>query len=468
MVSATIMVRKILSATIIIIVLTILGIIYVLGGDNVRKEVANSSVATTESSRDKSSTSNDIIIMTTTQPTRPTVTSSGYVLALDYWEQQTSALRNLQNLQCWAAQYNLSVVEPAMSNSRLRTPLNNQSITKKRFWLRDVFDIEMWNRLSLKKHHSVLVSWEKFLSSAPKDVILATIKCALPHVIEQNLKRLSKKALTPFERVQQGCSITWHPVKEFLHKHHFNVVKEVCFNFAYGDKLSNKQFNSILYDSLSPSSTTLVFSQWRGTATARIHINDTECGNARIQEEIGPSQQLQKPVELYQQTYLMGRPYIAIIARMEKVQIFLKSRLNLTVCFSKLLSVWRETKENTGLNTTLLAIDLGKYGSSSIQNAGKGSEMDVGFKNFFNTLYYGQDFTLHDWEESFKHVAHTTDSGYVAMIQKMLVVEAQCVVFIGGGSFQKHAQTLYVHSHHKKPCIRVIEECTNPTSLYNI
>ena len=277
-----------------------------------------------------------------------------------------------------------------MSNSELRTPLNNQPITKKRFWFRDVFDIEMWNRLSLKKHHSVLVSWEKFLSSAPKDVILATTKCAFPHVIEQNLKSHSKKALTPFERVQQGCSITWHPVKGFLHKHHSNVVKEVCFNFAYGDKLSNKQFNSILYDSLSPSSTTLVFSQWR------------------------------------------------------------------------------ETKENTGLNTTLLAIDLGKYGSSSILKAGKGSEMDVGFKNFFNTLYYGQNFTLHDWEESFKHVAHTTDSGYVAMIQKMLVVEAQCVVFIGGGYFQKHAQTLYVHSHHKKPCIRVIEECTRPTSLYNI
>ena len=88
-----IMVRKILSATIITIVLTIVGITiqtYVLGGDNVRKEViknsitTNSSVATTESSRDKSSTSNDIIIMTTTQPTRPTVTSSGYVLALDY------------------------------------------------------------------------------------------------------------------------------------------------------------------------------------------------------------------------------------------------------------------------------------------------------------------------------------------------------------------------------------------------
>ena len=96
--------------------------------------------------------------------------------------------------------------------------------------------------------------------------------------------------------------------------------------------------------------------------------------------------------------------------------------------------------------------------SSSIQNAGKGSEMDVGFKNFFNTLYYGQDFTLHDWEESFKHVAHTTDSGYVAMIQKMLVVEAQCVVFIGGGSFQKHAQTLYVHSHHKKESLRNVHK----------
>ena len=390
---------RIFVAILLLVVLTIVAVItesYVLCSDtkdNVRREgysiIADNptiTTITTESQHNTSTMKHEAnihivdkemlaessskgMLSLTTQPTRPTVTSSGYVLALDYWEQQSSALRNLQNLQCWAAQYyNLSVVEPAMSKSQLRTPLNNQSITKKRFWFRDVFDIEMWNRLSLKKHHSVLVSWEKFLSSAPKDVILISIRYAYSTEIKQNLKKLStsqKEALTPFERVQQGCSITWHPVKEFLYKHLFNVVKEVCFNFAYGDKLSNKQFNSILYDSLSPSSTTLVFSRWRGTGTARIHINDTECGNARIQEEIGPSQQLQKPVELYQQTYLMGRPYIAIMARMEKAQIFLKdkkSHLNLTVCFSKLLSVWRETKENTGLNTTLLAIDLGKYG----------------------------------------------------------------------------------------------------------
>lgn len=398
--------------------------------------------------------------------------SRGYVLALDYWEQQTSGSRNLQNLQCWAAQYNLSVVEPAMVGSLLKTPLNNHPISKG-FWFRDVFDLAMWNRLSSKSFHSELVAWDHFLSSAPRTVILVSFKHAFPDEIKQRLKKLaiSKQSPTPLsERITKGCKTNWDSAKQFFNKNHFNVVREICFNFAYGDRLSNDQFKSYLYGHLSPASSTVVFRQWRGTGPpARVLIHDAKCGNTHIQEEVGPSQQLLLTAAKYQQLFLGGGPYIAVMARMEKVKSYLKKKKKhiptLGQCFLKLLAAWRDIKHQRGLNDTLLAIDMGKYGSNSIHDVGRGSELSNGFEEFFRSLY-GSELSLESWEESFESVAHTTDSGYVALLQKVLVVQAKCVVFIGGGSFQKHAQALYLQSHHTEPCIKIVHECTPAKNLY--
>lgn len=398
--------------------------------------------------------------------------SKGYVLAVDYWEQQTSGSRNLQNLQCWAAQYNLSVVEPAMIGSLLRTPLNDH-LAGKGFWFRDVFDIDMWNRLSSEKLHSELVAWDKFLSSAPRDVILVSFKHAFPDEIKQRLRKLASSNLPPIapsQRIKEGCSANWDSARGFLNKNHFHVVREVCFNFAYGDKMSSQQFKSYLYGHLSPASSTVVFKQWRGTGPpARVLIHNAQCGNTRIQEEVGPSQQLLRIAARYQQMFLGGGPYLAVMARMEKVQSYLKKKKKgvptLAQCFSKLLAAWREIKQQTGLNTTVLAIDMGKYGSNSIHGADKGSELNTKFEEFFRSLY-GTELSWDHWENSFESAAHTTDSGYVALLQKVLVVQAKCVVFIGGGSFQKHAQSLYLQAHRTQQCVRIIKECTSARNLY--
>ena len=405
----------------------------------------------------------------------PSNESRGFALAVDYWEQQTSGSRNLQNLQCWAAQYNLSVVEPAMVGSLLRTPLHDHPVSKG-FWFGDVFDLQMWNGLSSKKLHSELVAWETFLHTAPRDVILVSFKHAYPDEIKQNLGKISSSNSShtpPSQRVQKGCSaVNWEPAKEFLHRNHFHVVRQVCLNFAYGDKLSSEQFKSYLYGPLSPASSTVVFRQWRGTGPpARVLIHDAKCGNTRVQEEVGPSQQLLLAAERYQQRFLGGAPYIAVMARMEKVQSYLRKKMKglptLAQCFSKLLATWKETKQQSGLNTTLLAIDMGKFGSNSIHDAGKGSELNTRFEDFFSSVY-GTELSLDGWENSFERVAHTTDAGYVALLQKVLVVQAKCVVFIGGGSFQKHAQSLYLQVHHTEQCVRIIRECTPVKNLPSI
>ena len=396
--------------------------------------------------------------------------TAGYVLAVDYWEQQTSGSRNLQSLQCWAAQYNLSVVEPVMARSVLRTPLSDHPLSKG-FWFRDMFDLGMWNRLSSQRSHSQLVSWERFLGSAPRDIILVSFKHAYPDEIRQRLKKLGSSKgphVPPSQRVKEGCSTNWNSAREFFNRHHFHVAREVCFNFDHGDKLSSEQFKSHLYGQLWPHSTTVVFRQWRGTGPpARVLIHDAHCGNTGIQEEVGPSRQLMLAATEYQQRFLGGGPYLAVMARMEKVKSHLKKskgHLTMTQCFTKLLASWREVKEQSGLNRTFLAIDMGRYGSNSIHDTGEGSQLSAEFNKFFRALY-GTGLSPSSWEESFEHVAHTTDSGYVALLQKVLVVQAKCVVFIGGGSFQKHAQSLYLQTHRTEQCVRIVRECTPAKNL---
>ena len=402
--------------------------------------------------------------------------STGYVLALDYWEQQTSASRNLQSLQCWAAQFNLSVVEPVMVGSVLRTPLTDPPAGG-RFWFRDVFDLEMWNHLSSKLSHSKLVSWEKFVSHAPRDVIMVSFKHAFPSEIRDRLKRLASQPLTepqlpPSERLKEGCGSKRPPSTAFMSKYRFRVVREVCFNFAYGDKLTMKEFSRHLYGGLPPSGTTVVYRQWRGTGPpARVLIPDAECGNTGIQEEVGPSPSLLHHAAQYQEKYLNGQPYVAIMARMEKVKGMMmkrkQGRLTLAQCFEKLLATWTRTRERSGLNHTFLAIDIGRYGSNSFHSAGDGTDLSVEFERFFRAVQ-GQRLSVASWEDSFEDVAHTTDSGYVALLQKVLVVQAKCVVFIGGGSFQKHALRLYRQAHpdHRSQCIRIVSECTLAKNLY--
>ena len=178
----------------------------------------------------------------------------GYVLAMDYWGQQTCASHNLQNLQCWAAQLNLSVVEPVMVGSQLKSPLSTHS-NSKGFWFREVFNIEMWNNLSSRVGHSILVPWDSFVRDAPRNVILVSFKYASEEVVEN---RLNKPPLPPSEMVKQDCgSNKWSSTpafQQFFRRHQFQVVQRVCASTcAFGNKISRHNFTSHLYGNQPPN-----------------------------------------------------------------------------------------------------------------------------------------------------------------------------------------------------------------------
>ena len=202
---------------------------------------------------------------------------------------------------------------------------------------------------------------------------------------------------------------------------------------------------------------------WRGFASningRRVVVNDACWGGTPEQaiQFIHPSPRLLCDAKRYKQKYLKTDAYIAIIARTEKIALN-QYKLGIDGCLERTLNTWREMKRRTGLNLTFLSIDVGKYGSTGLQ---ADTRMDVAAEDFLHQLY-GPTASVRQWEETFESITDIRDSGYIALLQKSLVVRAQCIIFVGGGSFQKHAKYLYqkLHPGKKGLCMHIVTECT--------
>ena len=422
----------------------------------------------------------------TDQPRTKDEAVGGYVLADDYWEQQNSGCRNLQNLQCWAAKLNMKVVEPFIVNSVLRT----LPTTARAGWLRysTMFNVERWNRESARLNHSELVSWEEFLAKAHHTVITVELKYAHSKDVQRKQNELKAQ---PLQHTDTKCEphTGWPRSSQIalLKLHNFTIARKVCLNFEYGKFLTLNEFRDVILGDYSPSEVTIIIRQWRGLAgiAGRIPVKMSGCGNTGIQENMQPSQRLFNDATKYALTYLTsnhskyvtplssslqsrdpGNGYIAIMARLEKSKLSFNKRPGIVpYCFRQTLKYTRRMAEDRSLGRIFLSIDIGKFGSNTFKNTGDSSDLHEEFEKFFKKLYGGQT-TIHDWEKTFQEISHTNDSGYIALLQKMVVVQAKCVIFVGGGSFQKHALNLYKSAHPKdKWCIHIIKECTTDKNL---
>ena len=391
--------------------------------------------------------------------------AQGYVLAEDFWEQLSSASRNMQNLQCWAKKIGLKVVEPFATNSVLRTPL-----APPKFNLRfsDLIDLESWNRESRKNGNEEIVRWETFLREAPKDVIAVEFNYLSSGdfvAVQKEVKKNPTKYPPREVRYKQCPSeINEWPKQQLLEKMGFRIVRTACLNFAYADQLTLEEFNTGIYDTLDPSTTTVYFKKWKGLSSfGRIPVKESGCYNTGIQENMPASPKLVRDARIYISKYLTGRSYIAIIARLEKSKIASRNTPGIVeYCMNQTLEQWNNLTSKSGLTTTFLSIDMGKYGSNSFRYD-NGVQKD--FERFFRSVYDG-GWSISDWERSFEDVGGTTDAGYIALLQKIIVTQARCVLFVGGGSFQRHALSLYqARVPESEWCLDVVKKCTSKRHL---
>lgn len=397
-------------------------------------------------------------------------TTKGYVLAVNYYEQQSMGSRNLFQLQCWAHQLGLAVVKPVMKDSFLLTPLDQrQQQTFLKF--EDSFDLNEWTLQSSISQFSPLVEWSEFLSNAPRNVILVSYNYPSVSVLKTRQKAGEPVLQNHIgERYKSGCSSKWPTSSQlsFLGSNGFRIVRTVCFNFYFGDQLTIDEFNTHLLGDHRASNVTIVMDMWRGLGTGqRVLIKDTCFTTYPINEHIKLSGQLLGDASRYIEAHLGGQPFIAVMGRLEMtlLTVHKKDQPIVPYCLKEIISELELFKKDTGLSATFLSIDIGKYGSKKWR-----ARVDPDLRRDFSSLVqniYGPSASISSWERTFEDIAMTKDAGYIGLLQKAIVTQAKCVLFVGGGAFQRHALHLYrqLHPRKEEQCLRVVNSCTSSTKF---
>ena len=366
-------------------------------------------------------------------------TPGGFALAENYWEQSTSASRNMQYLQCWAGKLNMSVVEPFITTTFTYPPPDRNPVK-----FSDIFDMEHWTNLS--SNHS-LVSWEAFLKRAPRNLIQVNI----------GYSKTGKVEAGDPGQYRQGCPVThrMENLVKFLTQHEFTVVRKICINFVY-KSFSMDEFYAEVFGKYEPSRSTVIFNQWRGigAGSKRVRIVNSTCSKVTAHFQMRYSQRLVREAEKYALTYMKTTKYIAVMIRVEKIR---NLQHNVTDCFHLTLEKWRTMVNDTGINSTFLAADVGKYGSGSFKYFK--DHLQGQFQDFFVGIY-GKTLTIKQWESTFEDVSGTENPAYIAALQKTLAACSKCLLHVGGGSFQGNTVRLYMEEHApEERCMYSVPAC---------
>ena len=79
-------------------------------------------------------------------------------------------------------------------------------------------------------------------------------------------------------------------------------------------------------------------------------------------------------------------------------------------------------KNYTGVGSTFVAVDVGKYGSKSSGVLNSKSMVEP-VQHFLMTIY-GNSSSLRDWEQTFEEISKNTSPGYIAFLQKVIATRA--------------------------------------------
>ena len=396
----------------------------------------------------------------------------GYIIALHYYEQQTMATGNLLQLQCFASKLNLSVVQPLMKKSLLLMPSTKDKASDL-LKMDSVFDMEKWRKHTKSQGYAPLEPWKKFIEYAPRDVILVQMKYPTLTYVKQARKNGIEFPHPVSEKrdYERGCGYKFIN-REFaeLQVHNFTLLGRVCYNFLTGDLIPLKIYLRDL--SSQGRRVTIIIDEWRGIGSRqRVLVDESICTQSNLYREYTEySPVLHEDAGSYIKRHITNdtsEGYLAVMARYEMTGLTqrIKSSTDphavIPYCLKKTLEEIKSLKMSYRLNKVFVSMDIGKYGSKSF----KVKKYFGHFKDmasFLKDAYQGK-MDIKNWEKSFEDVAMSKDAGYIANLQQLLVAKAKCVLFVGGGTFQKHALHMFQQLHRtpRAMCISSINKCTS-------
>ena len=390
-----------------------------------------------------------------------TQSSLGYIMALHYSDQLTGSCANVFNLQCFAGHHldNVYVVEPfLLMTSVLGTNLSSYNNwhnlpTENSVKLSNIFDIKAWSNYSDSRHYSPLVSWESFIQKHPTFMILVYHTWNLECNHQDHLDKVMIDA-----------------TKNFVQENGFEIVRHVCLDFRKIGVISPKSLVDKIYGPYNPSSVVVIFNVWGGiildkVTNFRLGVSGTHCNRLNDQRLSRHSELVSRDVIKYTSKFMNNtKKYVAVMIRFEYYGIKHKlinqspesQRKRLLECFQNIGSKLESLKHDKSIKHTLLTIDFSKHGSKDLRG-NKSPYLNMTVLNetipkLFEVMFE-KSFELDEWEQSFVSVAQFKVPGYIAIMQKTLAANSDCLLLVGGGSFQESAKTLHNELHPGAGCI---------------
>lgn len=404
----------------------------------------------------------------------------GCVLTLKFTGQQAAGLRGIFSQQCWLKLFDLpmSIVEPFVSESvlshskRLWEEVEEGERTKP--CLSSIYQLPR-NRMGLG-----ITSWKKFLSVAPKKIIVLTIQNPYAKECLVFNRKSCVRKVPLNQHMLSNCSQT-HDVLDsitFLKAKNFAVIRKVCLICDEAlRKASPKDITEYIFEGYKPEDVTLLINRWKFTFEITPDCKRGQCHHVtNTLNDILPRPELirdaQRHTELlklklgHENSKKNGWTSIAFMMRLEWFMISKKehSLEEMKNCFSDIkLAIGSILQDGTD-ELLLLALDIGKFGSGTFEATKKHNGFSVEFVTSlekevkdFVSLLYKKKISFDEWEESFENVTGgNTDRGYIAALQGQEVQNADCLILMGGGHFQLLALQHYIKSNPAKKCVYTI------------
>ena len=390
------------------------------------------------------------VVQNTQRPTaKPTTAAAivqhdhGYLLGLNSSDALTGGAMNVLSYQCLASKLSpkVIVVEPFVMDSMYGAVLdvdNRESFDRvNNVKLREIYDIEAWNKASDGYHYNRLAPWESFIADAPRDLILVENQwwrdCNLSALIEK--------------------------FSGFFKTFNFRIVKTACLNFKKSGAMNVGQFKGVVYGEYAPEQVTVIIDRLPGIGGVgpwNTAVEGRSCSKTNywglIINNMPSSKRIKRDAEEYIKRYFGGKKdFVSVMIRFEHRLSTAKTD-KMAVVKSILEEVhqkWTMVKDRQHLNATFLAFDVGKYGSADfylLRVIGPMGEILTEVHKFFDSLYNGS-ISYSEWEDSFVEVSGVKSgsgvAGYVAILQKEIASQGRCIILIGGGSFQQSAGHLH-------------------------
>ena len=404
-----------------------------------------------------------------------------FIITLTYGGQMTRGIRNMMMQQCWGASLGHAtyVVEPFLSQSNLyHSPSFWTSLDKGELHeaakFSDYYDLQYYNEKSLEDESLSLVTWENFLQKAPRNSVALVIP-------EQSCSLDSSKHVSGV-KLSSNCSLS-KPFHDFivgLEKYNFHRVKTVCVHCSrLNGPLTIKELHNEIGQAGKGFSLLINTGRNFGATSSWLRVPNS-CRSSESPSKstrLRPSLSVINHTNYYKRTIIGTKRVVALMLRIERFLMQQRSERtvqnNLTSCVNTALEIHDKIREEKGAGT-FLTLDVGSFGSHVMQRsrtvsrlASSGEDTIESItslaKDTINHIYNGR-FTLKTWEETFVEAAGgMTEMGYIAMLQRNIATEADCLILMGGGSFQQVAAFQYIKNH-PEPSSRCLHTvCVTPS-----